>query len=162
MAPSAAAIHNFGMKSSGRHDAETMVSSRLKEPWSAVAFASTCKEEVLRTVQGRYHDLEQHVRLRILLAALALRKGPAQAMAALLGRMAEDAQIDEDDWVQVFGHAVGDFTSPLWLSRVAENVPSVSARLFSHTLACLPCRPAPLLLGSEALLENAGRRWATC
>ena len=125
-----------------RHDAETMVSSRLKEPWSAVAFASTCKEEVLRTVQGRYHDLEQHVRLRILLAALALRKGPAQAMAPLLGRMAEDAQIDEDDWVQVFGHAVGDFTSPLWLSRVAENVPSVCARLFSHPLSCLLPPPA--------------------
>ena len=107
-------------------DDAAMVSSRLKEPWSAVAFASTCKEEVLQAVQARYHDLEQHVRLRVLLAALQLRRGPAAAMAPLLARLAEDAQIDEDDWVQVFGHAVGDFTGPLHLARVADNVPSVS------------------------------------
>jgi len=38
-------------------DTETMVSTRLKEPWSAVAFAGALKAEVIETVQDRCADM---------------------------------------------------------------------------------------------------------
>lgn len=43
-------------------------------------------------------------------------------------------QKDEDDWVRVFGHAVGDFTTPLSLAAVADAVPSVGSvkKLAAH------------------------------
>jgi hypothetical protein len=114
-------------------DTETLVSTRLKEPWSAPSFAGNLKREVIEVIQQRYPHLEQPVRLRVLLCALSLKKGPLSALGPELRKLAEMAKDDEDDWVRVFGHAVGDFNGPLDLEAVKEAVPEVG---YLTTAAC--------------------------
>eukprot|EP00959_Pyramimonas_sp_CCMP1952_P226027 4726907-Pyramimonas_sp.AAC.1 len=119
-------------------DTETLVSTRLMEPWSAPSFAGNLKSEVIETVQQRYPHLEQPVRLRVLLSALSLKKGPLSALGPQLRKLAEMAKDDEDDWVRVFGHAVGDFNGPLDLEAVKEAVPEVGCLTLVACSAIMP------------------------
>eukprot|EP00854_Cymbomonas_tetramitiformis_P005065 gene5065-6167_t len=107
-------------------DTETLVATRLKEPWSAPFFAGSLTNEVAENVISRYDGLEKHVRLRTVLAALSLKKGPQRNLRPSLISLAREAKNDEDEWVRVIGHAVGEFSGPLDMKAVAEEFPQES------------------------------------
>ncbi|KAK3288821.1 hypothetical protein CYMTET_3719 [Cymbomonas tetramitiformis] len=112
-------------------DTETLVATRLKEPWSAPFFAGSLTNEVAENVISRYDGLEKHVRLRTVLAALSLKKGPQRNLRPSLISLAREAKNDEDEWVRVIGHAVGEFSGPLDMKAVAEEFPQVASMMQS-------------------------------
>jgi hypothetical protein len=122
--------HLLGVRRSPQMDAkdvELWANTKYQQPWSAQAALSQLDHAKLSLILQVFSNgkLDQLVKVRLLLSCCLLPSNQKAELSALLAPLAEAARSDEDEFVRVIGHAVGDFTGQLDLEAVMKLLPMV-------------------------------------
>lgn len=117
-------------------DVEIWANTKLAGDWSAPSVVSQIDSAKLLLLNSVFSqgNLDQLVKVRLLIACQLLPAGRKRELADELRSLADCAMADDDEWVRVMGCAVGDFSGQLDLEAVMEHVTMVRC---AH--ACMPC-----------------------
>ncbi|GAX75056.1 hypothetical protein CEUSTIGMA_g2500.t1 [Chlamydomonas eustigma] len=109
-------------------DVELWANTKYQQPWSAQVALSQLDHAKLSLILQVFSNgkLDQLVKVRLLLSCCLLPPHRKTELSALLTSLAEVARSDEDEFVRVIGHAVGDFSGQLDLEAVMRLLPMVS------------------------------------
>lgn len=113
-------------------DIELWLQSKLVGDWSAPAITSQITKERLQKalpVFPKGTQLDNMVKVRLLLACLLLGKSSKADCAEELEQLANFARSDDDEWVRIMGAAVGDFSGQLDLEAVMSQSALVSQEI---------------------------------
>mmetsp|Transcript_15856 Transcript_15856/g.47713 ORF Transcript_15856/g.47713 Transcript_15856/m.47713 type:complete len:578 (+) Transcript_15856:403-2136(+) len=146
-------------------DLGLQTATRLAQEWSGPRAAGQLTPEALEALTARFGSLEPLAQARVLLSGCFMRPDRLESCREGLKGLAQAARLDDDEWVQVIGRAVGDYSGTLDLgavtaesSLVAGTVSDLTKLLDEHP-PCQAFRPLEeLYLSHRAAAARGGGR----
>lgn len=106
-----------------------VANAKLSGDWSAHRFVAQIHPRALRQLTSAFPTLDPAVKLRLLMACMSINEQQLEECREELDQLGAIAKEDEDEWVKMMAHAVGDFSGQLNMEAVMESNPVVCGSL---------------------------------